>query len=82
MTPEDQKEFDELNARVAAAGAVDPPTALLVAKARLADDPKADVDACVAAIRKDKPFLFQAPAATRQAVAVVRTASYASNGSA
>ncbi len=62
----------KLTHKLAAAGAVDLETAVLVAKARLGGRAGADVDGCVAQLRKEKAYLFGASA---EAVAPRRTAS-------
>jgi len=48
----------KLTHKLAAAGAVDLETAVLVAKARLNGQTGADVDGCVAQLRKEKSYLF------------------------
>ena len=64
------KDLDELQLeqklthKLAAAGAVDLETAVLVAKARLAGQAGADVDGCVAQLRKEKAYLFGGPTET------------------
>jgi hypothetical protein len=68
----------KLTHKLAAAGAVDLETAVLVAKTRLADrasahrttdgergrSPYEDLDGCVAQLRKEKAYLFAGPAET------------------
>jgi hypothetical protein len=44
--------------KLAAAGATDLETAVLVAKTRMEGQPEADVDACVEQLRKEKAYLF------------------------
>lgn len=51
----------KLTHKLAAAGAVDLETAVLVAKARLGGQSGADVDGCVAQLRKEKAYLFGGP---------------------
>jgi hypothetical protein len=64
------RELDELQLeqklthKLAAAGAVDLETAVLVAKARLGGQGGADVDGCVTQLRKEKAYLFGGPAET------------------
>jgi hypothetical protein len=53
-----------LTHKLAAAGAVDLETAVLVAKARLDGKTGADLDGCVAQLRKEKAYLFTGPAET------------------
>ena len=53
-----------LTHKLAAAGAVDLETAVLVAKARLDGKTGADLDGCVAQLRKEKAYLFAGPAET------------------
>ncbi len=48
----------KLTHKLAAAGAVDLETAVLVAKARLDGKSGADLDGCVAQLRKEKAYLF------------------------
>ncbi len=50
--------------KLVAAGAVDLETAVLVAKARLDGKTGADLDGCVAQLRKEKAYLFGAPVET------------------
>jgi hypothetical protein len=54
----------KLTHKLAAAGAVDLETAVLVAKARLDGKTGADLDGCVAQLRKEKAYLFAGPAET------------------
>ncbi len=54
----------KLTCKLAAAGAVDLETAILVAKARLDGKTGADLDGCVAQLRKEKAYLFGGPAET------------------
>ena len=54
----------KLTHRLAAAGAVDLETAVLVAKARLDGRNQADLDGCVAQLRKEKAYLFGGPTET------------------
>ena len=53
-----------LTHKLAAAGAVDLEAAVLVAKARLGGKSGADLDGCVAQLRKEKTYLFAGPAET------------------
>jgi hypothetical protein len=48
----------KLTHKLAAAGAVDLETAVLVAKARMEGEAQADIDGCVAQLRKEKAYLF------------------------
>jgi len=52
----------KLTHKLAAAGAVDLETAVLVAKARMEGKAQADIDGCVAQLRKEKAYLFGGPA--------------------
>ena len=52
----------KLTHKLAAAGATDLETAVLVAKARLEGKAQADIDGCVAQLRKEKAYLFGGPA--------------------
>ena len=54
----------KLTHKLAAAGAVDLETAVLVAKARLDGRNQADLDGCVAQLRKEKAYLFGGPTET------------------
>ncbi len=54
----------KLTHKLAAAGAVDLETAVLVAKARIDGKTGADLDGCVAQLRKEKAYLFAGPAET------------------
>jgi len=54
----------KLTHKLAAAGAVDLEAAVLVAKARLGGKSAADLDGCVAQLRKEKAYLFAGPAET------------------
>ena len=54
----------KLTHKLAAAGAVDLETAVLVAKARMGGKPPAEMDGCVAQLRKEKAYLFGGPAET------------------
>ncbi len=54
----------KLTHKLAAAGAVDLETAVLAAKARLDGKTGADLDGCVAQLRKEKAYLFGGPAET------------------
>ena len=54
----------KLTHKLAAAGAVDLETAVLVAKARLEGETQADLDGCVAQLRKEKAYLFGGPTGT------------------
>jgi len=67
----------KLTHKLAAAGAVDLETAVLVAKARIEGQSPTDPDTCVAQLRKEKPYLFggptEAPAARKTAGAKDRT---------
>lgn len=49
----------ELTRKLSAAGATDLETALLVAKARMQDGSKTDVDACVEQLKQEKRHLFE-----------------------
>ncbi|OHB68052.1 MAG: hypothetical protein A2Y77_08920 [Planctomycetes bacterium RBG_13_62_9] len=51
----------KLTRRLAAAGAIDLETVLLVAKARMEGQSEADVDRCVEQLRKEKAHLFSGP---------------------
>jgi len=51
----------KLTRRLAAAGAIDLETVLLVAKARMEGKTDADVDSCVEQLRKEKAHLFSGP---------------------
>jgi hypothetical protein len=55
---DDLQTEQKLTHKLAAAGAIDLETAVLVAKARLDSKAQADVDACVAQLRKEKAYLF------------------------
>jgi len=48
----------KLTHKLAAAGAIDLETAVLVAKARIEGTTAADIDGCVAQLRKEKAYLF------------------------
>jgi hypothetical protein len=48
----------KLTHKLAAAGAVDLEAAVLVAKARMEGKSRADIDGCVAQLRKEKAYLF------------------------
>ncbi len=61
----------KLTHKLAAAGAIDLETAVLVAKARLEGQTGADLDGCVAQLRKEKAYLFGGPT---EATAPRRTA--------
>jgi hypothetical protein len=54
----------KLTHKLAAAGAVDLETAVLVAKARMAGQTGADIDGCIAQLRKEKCYLFGGPTET------------------
>ncbi len=54
----------KLTHKLAAAGAVDLETAVLVAKARLDGKNQTDLDGCVAQLRKEKAYLFGGPMET------------------
>lgn len=54
-----------LMCKLAAAGATDLEAAVLVAKARLEGKDEAEIDGCVAQLRKEKSYLFGGPTATR-----------------
>jgi hypothetical protein len=58
-----QKE-QRLTHKLAAAGAVDLETAVLVARARMEGKPPADMDGCVAQLKKEKAYLFGGPTET------------------
>ena len=62
----------KLTHKLAAAGAIDLEAAVLVAKARISGATQADIDACVAQLRKEKAYLFGGSAET---TASRRTAS-------
>ena len=53
-----------LTHKLAAAGAVDLETAILVAKARMDGKAPAEIDGCVAQLRKEKAYLFGGPPET------------------
>ena len=55
---EDLQIEQKLTHRLAAAGAIDLEAAVLVAKARMNGGTQADIDACVAQLRKEKAYLF------------------------
>ena len=55
---EDLQIAQKLTHKLAAAGAIDLEAAVLVAKARIGDTAQADIDACVAQLRKEKAYLF------------------------
>jgi hypothetical protein len=61
---DDLQREQKLTHKLAAAGAVDLETAVLVAKARLDGKAGADVDGCVAQLRKEKAYLFGGPTET------------------
>jgi hypothetical protein len=48
----------KLTHKLAAAGAVDLEAAVLMAKARMEGKSRADIDGCVAQLRKEKAYLF------------------------
>jgi len=50
--------------KLAATGVTDLETAVLVAKARMEGKTQADIDGCVEQLRKEKAYLFSAPADT------------------
>jgi hypothetical protein len=54
----------KLTHKLAAAGAVDLETAVLVAKARMGGKAQADIDGCIAQLRKEKAYLFGGPTET------------------
>jgi len=54
----------KLTHKLAAAGAVDLETAVLVAKARMNGKTPAEMDGCVAQLRKEKAYLFGGPTET------------------
>jgi hypothetical protein len=54
----------KLTHKLAAAGAVDLETAVLVAKARMDGKTLAELDGCVAQLRKEKAYLFGGPTET------------------
>ena len=54
----------KLTHKLAAAGAVDLETAVLVAKARMGSKTPADIDNCIAQLRKEKTYLFGGPTET------------------
>lgn len=54
----------KLTHRLAAAGAVDLETAVLVAKARMSGKAPTDIDGCIAQLRKEKAYLFGGSADT------------------
>ncbi len=51
----------KLTHKLAAGGAVDLETAVLVAKARMNSKAQTDIDGCVAQLRKEKAYLFSGP---------------------
>lgn len=53
-----------LKDKLIAAGVIDTETAMLVVRARLSQDDKADADKVLGQLRKDKPYLFEALSAT------------------
>lgn len=55
---EDLQIAQKLTHKLAAAGAIDLEAAVLVAKARISGTTQADIDACVAQLRKEKAYLF------------------------
>lgn len=55
---EDLQIAQKLTHKLAAAGAIDLEAAVLVAKARIGGTAQADIDACVAQLRKEKAYLF------------------------
>ena len=55
---EDLQITQKLTHKLAAAGAIDLEAAVLVAKARIGGTTQADIDACVAQLRKEKAYLF------------------------
>jgi hypothetical protein len=54
----------KLTHKLAAAGAVDLETAVLVARARMEGKPPAEIDGCVAQLKKEKAYLFGGPTET------------------
>ncbi len=61
----DQLQLEQkLTHKLAAAGAVDLETAVLVAKARMGGKTPADIDSCIAQLRKEKAYLFGGPTET------------------
>ena len=54
----------KLTHKLAAAGAVDLETAVLVTKARMSGKAQADIDGCIAQLRKEKAYLFGGPTET------------------
>jgi hypothetical protein len=54
----------KLTHKLAAAGAVDLETAVLVAKARMGGPTPAEMDGCVAQLKKEKAYLFGGPTET------------------
>jgi len=54
----------KLTHKLAAAGAVDLETAVLVAKARMSGKAQADIDGCITQLRKEKTYLFGGPTDT------------------
>ena len=64
------RDLDELHLeqtlthKLAAAGAVDLETAVLVTKARMSGKAQADIDICIAQLRKEKAYLFGGPTET------------------
>lgn len=61
---EDLQMEQKLMHKLAAAGAVDLETAVLVAKTRLNGKPVTELEGCVAQLRKEKAYLFGAPPQT------------------
>jgi len=67
------RDLDELQTeqklahKLAAAGAIDLETAVVVAKARIDGNDPARIEACVAQLKKEKAYLFGAPADTTAA---------------
>jgi hypothetical protein len=60
----------KLTRKLAAAGAVDLETAILIAKARVEDQTEADVDGVIEQLKKEKQYLF---ADSNRAVTVKKT---------
>jgi len=54
----------KLTHKLAAAGAVDLETVVLVAKVRLGGKAQTDIDGCIAQLRKEKAYLFGGPTET------------------
>ena len=73
------KTEQQLSRKLAAAGAIDLETAVLIVKTRIEGEPEADLDACIDRLRKEKQYLFEkssgaGPAVQKTASAKERTA--------